>query len=199
MVLGVLFVVMIIVSAGMTVYTMQVINGNNHDVALLRQQVSNLNDQVTSLTSQVSQFQSPNAELTSEVDRLNGIVSGLNGMITNVNDKVTSLTQAELVTALGSNYVTTGTPRLYIAGSVINTGRGTAYNVGLHVIAYTANRQKIIDMTVPFFFENTYSTSTGSTTLMTVSSMQNMSVSINIKASSALTNWTITPVWTNSP
>jgi hypothetical protein len=133
------------------------------------------------------------------------------------------LTNAYLVTALGAteiphNYNEGGYElynHLYITGSVTNTGKSTAHNAGLHVVAYNSTGTLEINMTVPLANSGTmYGAVFGtdvatdnyvsgiygisSTRLITLDSGQNMPIMINIFHEGTVTNWTITPVWTNS-
>ncbi len=68
----------------------------------------------------------------------------------------TPLPTPNLITQLGINEVPSHTgfvprayTRLYIQGTVTNTGAATAYKAGLHVAAYAADGTLEINMTVP--------------------------------------------------
>ena len=96
---------------------------------------------------------------------------------------------------------------LYIEGSVTNTGESTAYNAGLHVVAYNSTGTLEINMTVPLtssgpWYGAEFGVSSdfgiSSLKLTTLDSGQNMYIEINIFHEGTVTNWTITPVWTNS-
>jgi hypothetical protein len=98
---------------------------------------------------------------------------------------------------------------LFIEGSVTNTGEGTAYNAGLHVVAYGANGTLEINMTVPlsggnFGTDNVTDAFVSSTcgnsslTLGALYSEQTTDVYINIFHEGSVSTWTVTPVWINS-
>ncbi len=147
------------------------------------------------------------------------------GIIFYYNNEITKLTSAHIVKALGVSEVPYNAPnnagdvpysRLYISGTVTNTGRGAAFNAGLHVVAYTANGTLEINMTVPLVNDATFGTdnatdawvsswvsawggSVGSSQLGNLSSGQIATIDLNIYHEGTVTNWTVTPVWTNSP
>ena len=50
---------------------------------------------------------------------------------------------------------------LYITGSVNNTAEGTAFNAGLHAVAYDANGGLEINLTVPLINGETFGTDAG--------------------------------------
>jgi hypothetical protein len=114
------------------------------------------------------------------------------------------------------------TPLLYnhllIMGSVTNTGVTTAYNAGLHVVAYQADGKVQINMTVPL--DNWANETTNENTdfapvfgtdastqiygneslqLGNLYSGQNITIILGIFHHGTVTNWTITPVWTSNP
>ncbi len=176
-------------------------------------------------------------------------ISDLNGQISKLNNVIANLPTAHLVASLGvteilgnnSNAMGTFTPipynYLYITGAVNNTGEGTAYNAGLHVVAYNAAGTLEINMTFPLsggifgtdnatnaFVLKTYGsynpvlrvyTSGYSTTLGIVDGEQTFYIgeptayfgggassysgSLSILHEDIVTNWTVTPVWTNTP
>jgi hypothetical protein len=100
---------------------------------------------------------------------------------------------------------------LYITGSVNNTGKGTAYNAGLHVLAYGANGELEINKTIPLINGATYGTDVetnayvyssygnSSLTLESLQGKQNVTIEVGIFHEGVVSNWTITPVWTNLP
>lgn len=115
---------------------------------------------------------------------------------------------------------------LWIKGSITNTGKETAYNAGLKVIAYDAKGTLQINMTVPLtngafgtsnatnaFVLNHHRIGTytkfeaspwkvdniGSMELGSLNSGQTANVTLAILHEVTVSNWTVTPVWTNSP
>ncbi|MGA3060715.1 MAG: hypothetical protein ABSD92_10135 [Candidatus Bathyarchaeia archaeon] len=135
-------------------------------------------------------------------------------------------TKPYLVTALGVAEVPAGGPyvalpppynALYITGSVNNTGEVTAYNAGLHVVAYAADGTLEVNMTVPLdngasgqnsawfgadaainTFLADYSIN-NSLQLRSLAGGATTAIDITIFHESTVTNWTVTPVWTNLP
>lgn len=87
---------------------------------------------------------------------------------------------------------------------------GTAYNAGLKVIAYAANGILEINMTVPldgaFATDNTIANSAKSyfsafypLRFGNAYVNGNTAVNIDIYHEGVVSNWTVTPVWTNPP
>ena len=180
-------------------------------------------------------FNSEIANLNSQISNIKSQLTNVTGQLANLTSELTSLTSANLVTSLTvtevpynyNNY--TGHELfnyLYIAGNATNTGRGTAYNTGLHVVAYTATGILEIDMTVPLgaggygygvnnsthALGTTYtpnsphisllSPDVPATPITTLGSNPGFNVAfiyIAIYHEGTAANWTITPVWTNSP
>ena len=168
----------------------------------------------------------------SQIASLNNEIANQNAQISNLTAQVENLTSAYLVTALGATEIPLGATEiisnnpfgidfpfqnmynhLYITGSVTNTGVGTAYNAGLHVVAYDATGTLEINMTVPLGYDQYGAFGTdaaidswilsspyglSSLQLITLDSGQNMPIILNIFHEGTVTNWTITPVWTNS-
>ncbi len=166
-------------------------------------------------------------KLNSQISRLNSFIANLPTAHLVASLGVTEIMGDES-TAMGTptpipyNY-------LYITGSVNNTGEGTAYNAGLDIVAYNGTGTLEINMTVPFsggifgadnatndFILKTYGsydsflgvyTSGYSTTLGVVDGKQTEYIggapasygSLSILHEGTVTNWTVTPVWTNSP
>jgi hypothetical protein len=116
-----------------------------------------------------------------------------------------------------SNFLGKSTPipynYLYITGIVNNTGEETAYHAGLIVTGYDANDRLKLNITVPLalrgifgsdnatnaFVLKNYNTS-NQTLLREVFEVNYSSyVTISILHEGTVTNWTVTPVWTNSP
>jgi hypothetical protein len=188
-------VIFVIIYGGVLFPYFNTIYAQDSKIALLNTQEQNLNNEVANLTSQIS---------------------SLKGQITN-------FTTAYLTTALEANEIITSAYTatksipynyLYISGSVTNTGDGMAYNAGLHVVAYDAhgNRTLDIDMTFPLS-GGTFGTDSGIDAYVTNSQQypesslqlgklaggETATINIQIFHEGTVSNWTITPVWTNSP
>ena len=152
----------------------------------------------------------------------NNKISNLNSQISKLNAVIANFPTAHLVASLGiieilgneSNEMGYPTPipynYLYITGSVNNTGEGAALNVGLHVVAYNATGTLEINMTVPLnggiygtdnatntFVLKNYGSS--SRTLGVLDGEQIAYIGISILHEGTVSNWTVTPVWTNYP
>jgi hypothetical protein len=130
---------------------------------------------------------------------------------------VTGLGVAEIPAAVGLG----GLPpyaNLFIEGSVNNTGEGTAFDAGLHVVAYAANGKLEVDMTVPLNPSQPspvsfgwYVTDTGINAWLksngdysslqpgSLASGATVDIDTHIFHEGTVTKWTVTPVWTNSP
>ena len=119
---------------------------------------------------------------------------------------------ANLVSSLiTGEYPSSPPPNLLnINGNVTNTGEATAYNAGLHVIAYSATRTLEINVTVPLAYDETFNQDFGtgavgggliggSYSVTTLDSEQTVQIFLDIYHEGTVTNWTVTPVWTNSP
>lgn len=117
---------------------------------------------------------------------------------------------ANLVTKLGSAEEEPFTYNwLYIWGTVTNAGGRTAFNAGLHVVAYSNNGTLEINMTVPLINGAEYGadTATGayasgfghySTQLGNLNSGKTATINTNIFHEGLISNWTIIPVWTSA-
>ena len=154
-------------------------------------------------------------------------IASLNGQIADLNSQITNLTSVDIVTALGVTEVPANSPNnyptpllynhLYISGSVTNTGEGTAYNAGLHVVAREANGKVEVDMTVPLVSPQNESGNeitdyapvfgtdaktqiygNDSLKLGNLFSGQTLPISLGIFHEGTVTSWTITPVWTRT-
>ena len=168
----------------------------------------------------------------------NNKISNLNSQISKLNDIITNLPTAHLVASLGiiemqgNESTAMGKPTpvpynyLQITGFVNNTGENTAFNAGLHVVAYCKNGILEINVTVPlsggiFGADNatnafvlskygSYNYALGvyvgySVTLGVLYGDQkadfgsNFFGGLSIFHEGTVTNWTVTPVWTNTP
>ena len=159
--------------------------------------------------------------LNTQIANLNNKIANLNNQITNLSSQLhvfgqANLTSPYLVTALGITEIASNPyNRLWISGSVTNTGEGTAFNAGLHVIAYAANGTLEVNITVPLNNNNVVNYGTDAATgaqAYTANGDNNPSfflvalggggtavIGINIFHEGTVTNWTVTPVWTNIP
>jgi hypothetical protein len=165
---------------------------SNTESASKNNEIKSLNSQITNLTSQVSALQE-NLENLSRVK------------------------SANLITALGiaevgnTSELTHPYNRLYIAGTVTNNGSGAALNAGLQVIAYNTYGRLEINMTVPIG-RGEFGTSEAITSYIlsnnpysdppkfgNLVSGGTANANLNIYHEGVVRNWTITPVWTNTP
>ena len=164
------------------------------------------------------------ASLNAQIVNLTSKVSGFRGQLANLSSQILNLTSANLVTSLGVAEVPYNSPNnfpspllynhLLITGSITNTGRGTAYNAGLHVVAYAPDGTLEVNMTVPLDSqqnitgnENTdfapvFGTDAktqiygnDSLQLGNLYGGQTSSISLGIFHEGTVTNWTVTPVW----
>jgi cell division protein FtsL len=168
------------------------------------------------------------ASLNGQIADLNRKVSDLKAKAANISDQKKDLLSPEIVTSLGVSEVPYDSPHNYptpllynhilIMGSVANTGVTTAYNVGLHVIAYQEDGKIQVNMTVPLInwanetsnentdFAPVFGTDAStqiygneSLQLGNLYSGQNITVILGIFHHGTATKWTITPVWTSNP
>jgi uncharacterized membrane protein YciS (DUF1049 family) len=191
--------------AGMVFYYYYPLNSQISKITSLNKKINSLNNQVANLSSQIS---------------------NLENQVANLGSQAANLTSANLVTALGIveipgnsstsmgglNHTPVPYNYLFIQGSVTNTGKGTALNAGLKVVAYSKNGTLEINMTVPLSgFGNFGTDSTidkwissaygnSSLALGFLSSGQTANVDLNIFHEGTVSIWTVTPVWwTYSP
>jgi hypothetical protein len=159
----------------------------------------------------------------------NSEIANLNSQISNLKGQIQNLTSANLTTALSITEIPyiqfpfggpppdnlpTPPNNLYINGSVSNMGGGIAFNAGLHVVAYAANGTLEVNMTVPLvngatvfgtddatdaFVSNYYKDYAGSLELGYLKSGQTVTFDLSFYHEGTASNWTATPVWTNSP
>jgi hypothetical protein len=148
--------------------------------------------------------------------------------VTPVNSVITPTPPANtpnLVAALGVSEVQNSSimqrayNRLYIEGTVNNTGTVAASNVGLHVLAYAADGTLEVNLTVPLIPVGELGTDDELTsyilsydavypiglcyyykslTLGNLTVGESATVSLNIYHRGTVTNWSVTPVYTNS-
>ena len=160
------------------------------------------------------------ASLNDEIANLSNEEANLNSQISNLTAQVANFT-ANLVTALGIIEVPATSSlnvgfvpynHLFITGSVTDNGKGTAFNAGLHVVGYDANGGLLINMIVPLDknlaafgtdteIDDWLSNSAyglNSLQLLSLDSGQTATINLGIFHEGTVTNWTVTPVWTNS-
>ena len=106
--------------------------------------------------SELDKRNSEVALLNAQTSKLSTQISEFENQIINLKSQVSNLTSANLVTAHGITEVNKDTSkvprsynRLYIDGTVTNAGTSTAFNAGLHVVAYTVDGTLEINMTIP--------------------------------------------------
>jgi uncharacterized coiled-coil protein SlyX len=140
------------------------------------------------------------ASLNATISNLNSMVAALQNQISDLQEKYT----ANLVTALGANEISSSNSsvlcHLYISGTVTDTGVTTAYNAGLHINGYASDDTVLINITVPIgygVYQDGFNAN--GTALSTIYPTQSQAAEISIFHNGNLANWTITPVWTNSP
>jgi hypothetical protein len=170
----------------------------NNKIASQNNEIANLTSQIAKLNGVIANY--PTANLTAHL-----VVTELLGNESNDNGKPTPIPY---------NY-------LYIDGSVSNSGKGTAYNAGLHVVAYDAFSNGTLDIntTVPlsggiygtdaatdaFVLENygsynqVFGVVDGEQTVIIGFAQPFHSTTLSILHEDTVSNWTITPVWTNLP
>jgi len=160
----------------------------------------------------------------------NNKVSNLNSQISSLKNQVTNLTSVNLTSDLSiteipypnhflngtqiPDYYPHGFSNLFINGSVTNAGGVTAFNAGLHIVAYTANETLVVNMTVPLvnggwvfgtdattnaYVSNYYKDDLGTLRLGYLESGQTVAFDLSFYHEGIVTNWTVTPVWTNTP
>jgi hypothetical protein len=191
---------------GIQFYYNSLLETNNQKIASLTNQIATQKNEIANLTSQVKHIHDEEANITKKLG------------VKEISNQTTS--------ALGY-YVMYDA--LFIKGTVINTGNLTAYNAGLKVVAYSADGVLEINMTVPlvhgaayyigsssyygdvidFGTDNatqaiassldSYIGSTDSLKLGDLYGGQTVPVNINILHEGIVTNWTVTPVWSNTP
>jgi cell division protein FtsB len=150
-----------------------------------------------------------NMTLTSQVNYLENQIADINATIARlVPNLVASLSvkACPATTQYGVSYENS----LFIVGSVTNTGEGVAYNAGLHVIGYTSGGVLELNMTVPLagqsvsYYAANYTCPSELSTLNSGygydswSSSNSASIGIAIYVQDFVTNYTVTPVWTNT-
>jgi hypothetical protein len=178
---------------------------------VLQNQESELQKRVDEFQLNESEAQKQLSSLKQQNYDLNETLASLNGQILSLKSQLTSLTSANLTASL--NVIDVDYYEFndfYITGSVGNTGLGTAYNAGLHVLAYIADGTLEINMTVPLKIGVDYGTDEATSAvaatlpyppasleLGSLGSYITAPISLAIFHHGTVTNWTITPVWTS--
>ncbi len=148
----------------------------------------------------------------------NSKISQLNTQEQNLEGQLTNLSTVHLAASVNANEIVTSDYAatksipynyLYVSGTVTNTGGGKAFNAGLHVAAYNATGTLEINMTFPLnggtfgtdSKTDAYVTSFpgyfGSLQLGNLAGGETAAVNIQIFHEGVVSNWTITPAWTN--
>ena len=160
------------------------------------------NSKIASLNSQIANQQTEIANLTSQVKQ------------------ISNYTDARLEATLGVSEVGNTSEsmysypfyRLYISGTVRNTGQGEALNAGLHVIAYASDGTVEINMTVPLVSGADFGTDSSTNAFVqewdaeqgvsanpsqvgNLNSGESVTVDFNIYHEGNVNQWTVTPVW----
>ena len=159
------------------------------------------------------------ASLNNQIANQNNKIADQSKEIANLTDQVeeiSNFTDANLEATLGVSEVGNTSMsmypypfyRLYISGTVKNTGKGMALDAGLHAIAYASNGLVEINMAVPLAngvdfgtdnstdaFVQSWDGSIPSLQLGYLASGQSVTVDFNIYHEGKVTNWTVTPVW----
>jgi hypothetical protein len=164
-------------------------------IAYYNNKIANLNNQISSFKTQIENLTSANltAELT--ITEIPYQTHFLNGTII-------------------PDYYPQRFSNLFINGSVTNQGEGIAFNAGLHVSAYTNNVTLAVNMTVPLvnggwvfgtdattnaFISNYYKDNLGTLQLGYLKSGQTVAFDLSFYHEVNIFNWTLTPVWANTP
>ena len=143
------------------------------------------------------------ASLNNKIANLNSKIASLKGQLANLTGIITHLKSANLVADVGTfdfpPYL--GYNSVYIGGQVTNRGEGTAYNAGIHIVAYSDGVLET-NMTVPLASSATYystNSQSGQLQLSILDGGQSVQIGIILYYQGLVSGWTLTPVWTNSP
>ncbi|MGA2524692.1 MAG: hypothetical protein ABSF65_11140 [Candidatus Bathyarchaeia archaeon] len=168
--------------------------------------IASLNSQIANQQTQIANQQTQIANLTSQVKLMSNYIDA-------------HLEATLVVTEVGNMSESMSTYpfyRLYITGTVKNTGRGEALNAGLHIIASASNEVVEINMTVPLVSLADFGTDSSTNAFVqgwdagsgisanpsqfsNLNSGGSVGVEFNIYHEGQVINWTVTPVWTNLP
>ncbi len=165
------------------VYFNNVLKEKDSKIASLTTQIPNLVSQISILNSQMANLTSPNLVATLKTQEVPKFSQEYPG---------------------GPNY-TIPYNFVQITGTVTNSGAGTAFNAGLHVVGYELNGLLVANVTVPLssgYFGSDNATaaySTGASQFGNLGIGQIANINESIIHEGAVYNWTATPVWSNSP
>jgi cell division protein FtsB len=202
----ILVILFVSVIAGTIFYYNTALNNKDSEITSLNNEIANLTNQVSNLTSEVKNLTSAN------------LVSILNVTEEPNNSDLVQMFPNLPVTSIPYN-------SLWINGSITNTGHVTAYNAGLNVTAYASDGTLEINMTIPLVINAVYGTDKATDALILnnpsltdgndvgvvhfgqIGSLQLGSLAVGktgnvflaIYHEGVVTNWTATPVWTNTP
>jgi hypothetical protein len=198
--------------AGTIYYYNGLVNDNNSKIASLNDEITNQNNEIANQNNEISNLTNQITNLTSQLSSWKAVSANL----------IPALGIRELYDSASTLNA------LFIKGTVVNTGNLTAYNAGLKVVAYTSNGTLEINMTVPLahgaymlgttggygdviFFgidsltqKSAYALDSGeqisdSLQLGTLNGGQTAYINMDILHEDNVENWTVTPVWTNTP
>ena len=196
------------VLAGTIAYYNGVLNDKNSQIASQNQQIAKQNSQISNLTAQITNLTSTSLATKLNVTEIPNISS--------LNVGVPFPTMAVIIPF----------DSLWINCSVTNTGHATAFNAGLQVIAFASDGTLEVNMTVPLVANSVYGTdsatkafildhphasvsdvgfgsfqlgSIGSLNLGSLDSGQTVISELVIFHQGIVSNWTVTPIWTNTP
>ena len=183
LVIAALVIATLLVLTGMITYLNNVVDQKDRELSSLQSQIPQLNSQISSTENQINNLTLPKL------------------VVTITTQEIWKFSQEYLG---GPNY-TIPYDFLQVSGSITNTGGGTAYDVGLHVIGYDMNGLLETNVTVPLgsgFFGSDNSTAkfANASSLSTIlTSEQVATITENVIHEGIAYNWTVTPVWATSP
>jgi len=167
--------------------------------------LANENSKIASLNSQIANQQTQIANLTSQVKQISNYIDA-------------HLEATLVVSEVGNTSESMSSYpfyRLYISGTVRNTGQGEALNAGLHIIASAPNGVVEINMSVPLVSLADFGTDSSTNAFVqgwaadqgtsanpsqfgNLNSGGSVGVEFNIYHEGQVIKWIVTPVWTNS-
>ncbi len=195
--LGILLVIIIASFCGALFYVSTQVNFRDTELVACHKVIDQQYATMTNLSTQIN-------SLNNQVSDLNNQIAGLKGQM--LPNLVTALGVSEI---LSNSTYNTNNPttfnHLYISGTVTNKGLSTAYNAGLHVVAYDVTGNLVVNITVPITY-GSYSNGVISNNALTLGSLAPLQIvslesnaGISIVHEGVAATWTITPVCTNSP